>query len=189
MKTKNIALNASLTLVVLVLTCYRACSQQSTKAGINFTTEVISNSNFRLGAGLSLERQATKHSGIETGLYYRNIQRDLLAYINTRNYNLRVAERYLSVPLLYKFHSRFLNVSLGPTFDIYLGWKQKYVSNSTAMENYTVDPQTMFGALLKVSKNINLGANLCFEPEVRFNPVFTTGSYFLGFGFAFKYRI
>jgi len=167
-------------------------SQRTSYAGVNFTIE-NSSGNFRPGIGGLFEMQLTRHSGFETGVYYRNyIQNFYLTYIdsvNTNTYFYKVSERHISIPVQYKFYSRIINLSIGPSFDFYLGWKQKNTASITTVNTYNIDPDFFIGILAKVSKKINLNNRFLLEPELRFNPIFTSRRSYTGFGIAAKYKL
>ena len=178
-----------LAIVVLDNECY---SQKTSYAGINFTVE-NSSGNFRPGIGGVFEMQLSKHSGFETGVYYRNYIQSFYLTVTgpatSNTYFYTVSERHISIPFQYKFYSRILNLSIGPSFDFYLGWKQKNKTSLIVVNEYSIDPNFFIGAIAKVSKRINLNSRFLLEPELRFNPIFTSERSYVGFGIAGKYKI
>lgn len=177
------------TLAVISSKCY---SQRTSYGGLNFTIENASG-DFRPGIGGLFERQITRHSGIETGVYYRNfIQRGFTTLTNsTGSYTFPfiISERHISIPVQYKFYSRLINLSAGPSFDFYLGWEQKNKSAIIVINDYNIDPNFFIGLLAKVSKSISLTDRFILEPEVRFNPIFTSSRTYIGLGIAGKYKL
>lgn len=164
-------------------------AQKKTYAGLNFVNEISDESSVNTGLGLTIERQFTKHSGIESGVYYRTHRTSFLFEDNISRLpdNFVVAERYISIPFLYKFYSRILNISAGPTFDYFVGWKQK--GGIIKLENVYMDPNVGLGFMLKFGKKINLSDHLILEPELRFNPILTFERAYLSLGIAAKYRL
>lgn len=167
-------------------------AQKTSFIGLKFNIETTS-SNFKPGLGVLFERRITRRSGVETGVYYRNyIQNGSITYIDStgsRSYSFIVSERHLSIPVLYKLYTRILNLSVGPTFDFYLGWKQKNTTPLLKVDAYNIDPNLSIGLLTKVSRKINLNKQFALEPELYFNPILTSGRYYVGIGIAGKYQL
>ncbi len=175
--------------------CFQANAQQQTKIGINLLIEKSdAEYNFGPALGLTIERQMTKRSGIESGLYYRTAERSLYLAFNSQPnalsiLYLEISERFLSLPILYKFHSKVLNFAVGPTVDYFVGWNQLNGIGQIEIEDYSISPDLSFGAMVKLSKTIKLGEKYSLEPEVRLNPNITYGTVFFGFGVPLKFGI
>ena len=184
-----------LILLILSVFVYNAEAQQQTRIGINLLIEKSdAEYDFGPGIGLSIERQLTKRSGIESGLYYRTSERSLYTSFSSFSQPnmlsvlyVDISERYLSLPILYKFHSRIVNFAVGPTMDYFVGWNQVNGTSQVEVEEYSISPDLSFGAMLKLSKAIKLGERATLEPEVRLNPNATT--VYFGFGIPLKFRI
>ncbi|MFZ6663672.1 hypothetical protein [Peijinzhouia sedimentorum] len=182
-------------LLILFVFVYKAEAQQQTKIGLNLLIEQnTSGTYFEPGIGLSIERQITKRSGIESGLYYRTTERSLYTSFYDQPNILSISyidiyEHFLSLPILYKFHSRIVNFAVGPTMDYFVGWNQASGNSQVEVADYNISPDLSFGAMLKLSKAIRLGEKASLEPEVRINPNFTYGIAYLGFGIPLKFRI
>lgn len=175
--------------VVLASSHLPSHAQKSLKAGLNFTAE-LSNGQTRPGIGGVIEYAMTKHSGIETGLYYRTFGENFYFNVSGTSFSVNIAERHLSIPVLYKFSSRIVNFSAGPTFDFYLGWRQTSGKIYTQIEEYSVTPPFQVGVMLKLSKNIKLSNRLFLEPEVRLNPMVSAeGRGYGGLGISAKYLL
>lgn len=163
--------------------------QSQTLIGINVNSEIYSGA-FRPAIGVTLERQMTKHSGVETGLYYNTkLSKGTMTYTDasgTRSYAYTVAERQATVPVLYKYYSRVINFSAGPTVGFNVGWKQKEDELPFRINSYHVTPKVRVGSLVKVSKVVSLSERFVLEPEVRFSP--SVRQVGLGIGLAGKYR-
>jgi hypothetical protein len=176
---------------IAFFTAFNSSAQKATYAGLNFTVESTSGA-LRPGIGAKLERKLTRRSGIESGLYYRNYVHGLVVTVvngnRFENFPVTVSERQISIPILYKFYSRIVNISIGPTFDFYLDWKQKNKS-SVVVNDYSVDPNFSIGLMGKLSKSFSLTEKIFLEPEVRYNVNFTFDRIFAGFGVAGQYKL
>lgn len=181
-------MNKILLLLTLVILSFNAKAQKQSFAGVTFTGE-STNGGFAAGAGLTFERKLTRHSGIETGLFYRTYRQAVYVQYQNNIYPFSIAERHLSVPFLYKFYSSILNISVGPTIDFYVGWKNKTKSDVSSANSYYLDPSVFAGAMIKVSKEINLEDRFFLEPELRLNRILGTYRTYGGAGIALKYRL
>ena len=175
--------------IVLLLTAITAFSQKTNLIGVNLNGEVYPG-NFRPSPGISFETQLGKHSGIETGIYYRtDITHGITTYSDgagTRLYPFTIAHRYFNLPMLYKFYSRFLNFSAGPTLDLFTGWKQKKDTMPAPVTGFEVNPRLDLGFLIKAGKAILLNNRIIIEPEIRYAYLRDFGG--LGVGVAVKYN-
>ena len=178
-------------LLIVILTIGTICfSQPKTTVGLNLTGEKTSSSDFVVGIGGTLERQIKNHYGFETGLYYRTFEVHQQVFVDGSLYGFHnIKEKYLSIPILYKFYSSILNFSLGPTFDVYLGWKQMNKGITFETDHYTVNAKFHVGLIGKISKTIALTDRILLEPEIRYNPVFFNHRSFYGAGISFKYTL
>lgn len=179
-------------LVLFLLTL--SISNAQTKVGVLFIVEDANDSqNLRPGVGLVIDHKLTRKSGIESGVFYRTFKdRSFFNIVPPSGGNLflfsEIRESYITVPILYKFHTRIVNVSLGPTFDFFLGWKQTGGSPDLEVNDFSIDPTFSIGGILKMSKNIRLSESLHLEPDMRINPLFGTNRIYGGFGLAIKYQ-
>jgi len=178
-------------LLVVILTIKTICfSQPKTTIGLNLTGEKTSSADFVIGIGGTLERQINKHNGFETGLYYRIFEVHQQVFVDGSLYGFHtIKEKYLSIPILYKFYSSVINFSVGPTFDMYLGWKQMNKGIIFEPDRYTVNAKFHVGLIGKISKTIVLTNRFLLEPEIRYNPVFFNRRSFYGAGIACKYML
>lgn len=169
-------------------------AQKSTLVGLNFTTETYGE-QLRPGVGLIIERKLTRKSGIESGIYYRTYHTDWSTTVTGGSnppvtFYYTIAERFISVPVLYKFYSRIVNLSAGLSFDFYMGYRQKNKSGTGLVVNsYSIDPNMAVGVQVKMSKPIRLDDKLVLEPELRLNPVITYNRSYAGIGLTAKYRL
>jgi len=176
----------------LAFTSLPSLAQKAKHFGLNATLET-SSSHFQPSLGFIYEQRFTKRSGIETGIYYRNyIQNIMITITDQTNWytsNIRLAERYFSIPALYKFHTSWVNISAGPSFEFYLGWKQKTTNPDIKLTDYSGNPAFNIGLMTKISRSIKLNEQFNLEPEVRFNPILTNDRGYIGLGLAAKYKL
>lgn len=167
-------------------------AQKTNYIGLNSTLETTS-SSFKPGIGFLFERKMTKRSGIETGLYYRNYMQTGLVTISDasgyQSFSLDISESHLSIPALYKFYTNIVNLSAGPSFDFYLGWRQKHKNAVINLDSYSIDPAFSIGLMGKISKSITLNKQFALEPELRLNHILTFNRTFIGLGIAGKYKL
>lgn len=175
----------------LLGTCDEGYGQQQTLIGVNVNSEIYPGA-FRPSFGTTVEKQYTRRSGFETGLFYRSEQtRGIIPVTQPSGitvYSFTIGEQHFLVPILYKFYSSFLNFSAGPTFDAYVGWKQKKDALPYPIQSYDVAPKFKVGFLTKVSKVLLLHDRIILEPEIRFGSVQTFNEAGIGIGIAGKYR-
>ena len=178
-----------LLLSLFFLTATTSFAQKTNLLGLNVNSEVYPGA-FRPSVGVSFESQLGKHSGFETGLYYRTgVTRGLTTYADStgpRMYQFTVAHRYMNLPILYKFYSRFLNFSAGPTVDLFTGWQQKRDAMPANITDFDVNPKLDLGFLIKAGKAILLNNRIILEPEIRYAYPRDFGG--LGVGVAVKYN-
>lgn len=163
-------------------------SQKQMIGGLDLTVE-STGTHWVPGVGATFEYKLTKHSGLETGLFYRIY--NVAGYMRSSDFyaEFTIAERHLSIPILYKFYSSIVNFSVGPTIDFYLGWRQKMGKSDIPIETYNIDPTVGLGGMLKLSKSINLSEKLLLEPELRLNPILSNSRAYGGLGIAVKYKL
>ncbi len=179
-------------LTLLLLFCSGISKAQQTSVGVLLGAETVY-AGWRPLAGLVAEHRKTKHSGFETGIQYRSLQLNfgVSTLIGTTHYDYTttVNEHHLTLPFLYKYYSRIVNIAAGPTFDFYLGYSANATDPRVTVDNYTRTPTFDIGGLLKISKAINLSKGVLLEPEFRVNPLFNSVNTYVGFGIAAKHRL
>jgi len=77
---------------------------------------------------------------------------------------------------------------MGPTFDFYLGWRERNESTGLLVNDYNIDPDFSIGLMGKISKSISLTDKIFLEPEVRYSYNFTFDRTYAGFGIAAQYK-
>jgi len=174
----------------------QAQQKLSVKIGAKLMIEANSGSGSTMPfSGFQLVYQKGKHGGLETGLYYRPVRTEFLVNVSAGSTNYTavaiVSEKFLSIPVLYRFQSRIVNFTAGTSIDLYLGWKDKSDKNTITVNSYNRSATINAGAVVSVSKSIHLSNKLLLEPEIRFNPIFTSGDPYVhsAFGFACRYKL
>jgi len=163
---------------------------KSTTIGTTVTLEAGTRSSLRPGFGITAERRLTKHSGFETGLFYRSYKAGWIATFTPgglRTFN--IIENYISVPVLYKYYTNVVNVSAGPCLDYFTGWNQTTGKPDIDVVDYTVHNKLQFGLQLKLSKAININKKISISPELRGTLNITNEMEYLGFGIAAGYKL
>ncbi len=163
-------------------------SQQRTLIGVNLTSNFDSYTTIKPEIGLVFERQVTNHSGIEMGFNYRTYQREFVLIINNESFYPFIGEKYLSIPISYKFYSKIVNAGFGLTLDYNLGWKQ--ISGTFDLTSYRPDYDYYAGLIAKLSKQIHLGNDFLLEPEIKANVlVIPFERSYIGFGIVAKFDL
>ena len=143
-----------------------------------------------IGFGGQFVYRLTKHSGLETGLYYYNRPRDYTTtvyYGNTMStYDFGVNERRLLMPLFYRFESKIVNFSAGPVLDYFIGWKQ--TDGLVQVNSYSNSAIQVTGSA-GVSKSFYLTPTLIIEPEVMFNYIFAEDDGAIGLNLCVRKKI
>jgi hypothetical protein len=183
----NISIRKIFSLLFAIGFSINAYSQQQSLIGLNVNGDVYP-TRFRPSVGLTFEKQFLKHSGFETGFFYRTSKLSGVTYYLSNSYPYAISLRFLTVPILYKYYSKFLNFSAGPIVDFYLGWKEKNTGSLAQITNFEVGRKVNVGFLVKAGKIIPLSKQFFVEPELRFGSVYKFDEINLGIGIAGKYR-
>lgn len=169
-------------------------SQQETWFGVMATAEEYPDRGIRFGAGLVLDQKITKRSGFEFGIFSRSMLRNSSFIADfpdgtTKRLFTNIRMNYLTIPLVYKFYSRIANISIGPTLDAYVGWKQVGGTPGVETTEFSTSRKTILGAMAKISKRFTLSEDLILEPDIRLNPLFSVERTYVGAAISLKYRI
>ena len=123
--------------------------------------------SFGFGIGVQSVYMFTKHSGIESGLYYK---------INPKNYfttdaqgnfvNIIAREKTILFPVLYRFESALINFTAGMAIDYLLNQKD-FKSNTSFPSVKWKGRNSEFISTISISKNFYLKKSLIVEPEIR----------------------
>lgn len=141
--------------------------------------------------GFFWENRLSPKSGFELGVFYRTDRESMFVSISdprigTIAETITFRKDFITVPVLYRFSTRFAAFSLGPNVDIFSGWDQ-INKNLISLDRYTKSPVVELGALLKVGREIPIKGTLILEPEIRagVRSIFYYSSY-MGFGIKLK---
>ncbi|TKK64047.1 hypothetical protein FC093_23405 [Ilyomonas limi] len=196
-------------LIIFNTFCTKIYCQQKDQIGINVqigkTPQQIENissgaiktthGNLKFGFGILYEKTFSKHSGCEIELKYRHATNDLALalLLGTNNINwvhYNISENFLSVPITYKYRSKILNVSAGPSLDYFLSWKQhKETPYNLTLPSYTsfFDKKISVGVLATISKTIPVDKKISIEPSLYCNPILSFKRTYYGVSIATKY--
>lgn len=149
--------------------------------------------------GASFEARFTRHSGIESGLYYRNIRFPAYRRIfnsfpgpsNQEEYNPKQLERYLTIPVLYKLYTKTFNFAAGINYSRLIDRVRSRNANINAERS-----ENVVSILIKFSSDIQVHKRILIEPFIQyehelgakpdnFNP--THQYYWIGGGIGIKY--
>src|SRR6187397_1107121 len=105
-------------IVIMLCSCSLGTyAQKSTLIGINAIAQ-LADGLPHPGIGATIERKFSRHIGLESGLYYLTYRNEF--YIlnfgpnQAESIPVRVNESFISLPVLFKYYSRIVNVSMGP---------------------------------------------------------------------------
>ncbi|WP_026969960.1 outer membrane beta-barrel protein [Algoriphagus terrigena] len=184
-----------LAILFLVVFSNSAHSQHSKSdlIGVTVLGELVSYNDFYPSVGFVFERSFTKRSGMEIGTYYRAERTDIYINVTFEDGNqifdeFSVRESYLTFPVLYRFYTKAVTLSVGPFVEAFVGWDQ--ISPGTGeVTSYEISPAVSLRPLLKVSKPFSIGKNLSLEPELRFGISARSSQAFYGIGLQFKQQM
>lgn len=146
--------------------------------------------------GLNFQAQLSRRDGVEFGVYYRSFEYKALdrnnVLIGGQNPLQKWHSNFVSLRLMYKFHSRIIDVSAGINTDFAVG-------NQDNLEREAENGSwNLYGFMFRVSKDIPLCKGLILQPEIHVNPCIgddgsglhktTYRGTFLGCGVGLKYR-
>jgi hypothetical protein len=169
--------NATVVLFILLSFASTSYTQnRSLQAGIRVMNEFTFFDGLAPGFGGQVVYRMTKHSGLESGIYYQSRRIhytiEVISGGSSATYQTSVAERRIQFPILYRFDSKVINFVVGPSMDFFIGWKDKSTNPDIKITDYDRDPVS-FGFNLGISKSINLSPTLILEPEVKLNLITT----------------
>lgn len=133
----------------------------------------------RFNPGVSFAAHLTRHSGIEVGVNYRASAHSYERHKFEQTQTGRYVNRYISIPIVYKYYGRVLNFVAGVNYD--------YMFDS--IDNPDASPdRNVVGLVIGVTKDIKLGKGMIIEPYLNVNPN-SAGLIWLGVGVGLKYAI
>ncbi len=184
-----------LVITFIVLYSLSISAQEQKLFGINNMLDLNNNKN-KYEIGVVYEQQLSKHSGFETGLYYRKMifSKEISIFLSetSNNYSgsFKIRENYISIPLLYKYYFSIINVSIGANIDYFLGWNEiGSTSSEIILNDYGISPKIHYGFVAKISKPFKVYSNFVIEPEMKFNPQINYSMFYYGIGISAKYLL
>lgn len=180
-------------LVAVVFMSYRTMAQteRSSRLGVSVVNDWWSEGNRTPAVGFVFEHQFSPKSGIEIGAFYKAQTYKLGSFSHLQpdgtevREKVKLRENYISVPVVYRYYSKVVNLSIGSNFEYFTGWNQINGEN-LAVDYYNSSPEFDFGPLTKISKQISLGKNLFIEPELRFGIMARSSLAYYGVGVQLK---
>ncbi len=167
-------------------------NKKSLEVGAKLINEHFQSNGWGIGPGGHLVYKVSKHSGIESGLFYQSKPVRFYIYfsngVSTDIYYGKVADRRLLLPVLYRFSSKLLNFSVGPELGYFIGWKTKSASPGLTISSYDTN-NLQFSFSAGISKSFNLSKSLILEPEVRYNLHLTEEDFGPSFSISLRKKI
>lgn len=169
-----------------LLPAYSQNKYAETYLGIKVINEY--NEKIEFAFGIQSVFRIKKHSGIETGLYYKPRRITIVANNTPAFYLITVSERSLQLPLWYRFDSKQINFICGPSIEHIICWKNKTNNSAITITSYNREPKTRLALSAGISKTININSWLIFEPELRTNFFTDTEQPDIGLNISFRHR-
>jgi len=183
----------TIVLLVLLMVTAPIAAQKQNFMGVTGTLDHV-DYDWRWGGGLTFEHQFSIHWGLQTGLNYRSTTTNFTAsdvysgsYIE---YWGTVRENYLSLPVMAKYYTKIVDMSIGTTFDFYYGYKETTDDPYFSVTKWDVDPSFQWGLIAKVSKSFPIGSKFFLEPDCHINPIINySDKLYWGIGLTGKFRL
>ncbi|MBP6611554.1 MAG: hypothetical protein KA206_10765 [Paludibacter sp.] len=181
----------SILLTIMLFYSIFTIGQKQQLIGIGVIGEMNNNEkNTHTGYALSYENQLSKNHGFEIGYNKRSVSYYYTLPVGGNYYPVRVKYNFVSLPLLYKFYNKIVNVSTGVNADFLMGWKDVTKNSTTEIKSTSLNPNVYVGWYVKVGKPISLTPKLLIEPEIHFNTLFGSSfSCYYGAALKLKYRL
>lgn len=160
------------------------------EVGGKLINELTFYNGFAPGIGAQVIYRMSNKSGIESGLYYkiRPISFHSFPPNSTTFYQVEVSERNLLFPVLYRFDSRYVNFTIGPVLEYFLGWKFRPHQSEVVIKDYITESFELI-ATASISKKFNLKNNWIIEPEFRFSAFVPNGDGGYGLNLSFRKKL
>lgn len=163
-------------LIYLLSSFTAAAQKKSLQIGGKLINEFTFYNGFAPGLGGQVVYRISKHGGIESGLNYQNRYVSFYTIVQygsiSNTYFTRIAEHWLQLPIHYRYDSKAINFSVGPTIYYFIGWHTKYKDAGVTVNDYDRNAVSLAGSA-GISRSIYLSTELILEPEIRFNYIFT----------------
>lgn len=179
--------------VLVVFLCFSislASAQKQAYLGVSLNGDMKYGEKIFSGYGLFYEYRFSTHHAVHIGLNQRS--EDLFFTQQTYDGSYTTVHMqldYLSMPVLYKFYSKIVNLSAGVTLDYFASWKDLSKDPNIETSSFTVTPRLGTGIMLRVGKSIPISEKIEFEPELYFNPGLTNSSNYSGLSMKLKYKL
>ncbi len=176
---------------VFLIVCMSAVYSQKTslEIGGKVINELATWKNFGPGAGLQVVYKVTKHSGLETGIYYKINPKhylfpDSLLGLSYEKFN----ERVILIPILYRFDSKIINFTAGFGIDYIISLKdiQKKEPLGYPKDYFN---RIEFVSILSISKTFYLNNSWILEPEIRGTAFVPAGGGGVGLNISLRKKI
>ena len=177
--------------VLLLLTTCCFGQNKSLSVGVKLINNITDFESGTLspGFGAQVVYRIKKHAGLESGLFYQTQHHQFFFYTpNTGTLTAEIAERWLALPLLYRFDSRIINAHLGIQLEYFMSWRNRNRNPSLLIESYSSEAARL-GFPAGLSKTISLSKNWMLEPEARIIFYPRTELANLGFNIAVRRRL
>jgi len=162
--------------ICLLLSFTATAQTRSLQIGGKLINEFTFYNGFAPGFGGQVVYRISKHGGIESGLNYQNRYQSFYTIVQygsiSNTYFTKIAEHWLQLPIHYRYDSKAINFTAGPTINYFIGWNTKYKAPGVTVNDYDRNAVSFAGSA-SVSRSIYLSTGLILEPELRFNYIFT----------------
>ena len=164
---------------------------------INNNIQKIPISKMAFVPAISYERKLTNRSSIEVELRFKQTMESNFMvpppesppagwYFYTHNYVTK--ETVINLSVCYKFNSKIINFSAGPTIEYLLDTKQLNVNPySTILGKEAYPKKWSVGVMTKISKTIKVNKYFAIEPSLFFNPILSYSKNYLGLALTANY--
>jgi hypothetical protein len=161
----------------------------SLEIGGKIINELSDGNRYGPGAGLQAVYKITKHSGIETGLYYKvNPQFYMVSYSLNNSTVRRYDQKVINLPLSYRFGSRLVNFTAGFAVEYSLNLKQIKRSHPATYNDEFLRRLTAVPTL-SISKSFYFSRNWVIEPELRTSAPIPQGGVGKGINISIRKKI
>jgi hypothetical protein len=126
--------------------------------------------------GISYENQLNRIWGYEAGIHWKG--ENVSDYQESLN--------FVSLSALAKWYNPYFTISAGPDVSFYVGKEYSAKPMSSQQANPTT---TVCAAIIKASRNFQVGKNWSLEPEFFIKPVLNYSFVGVGIGIRVKYRL
>ena len=178
--------------IYLLLSFTATAQERSLQIGGKLINELTFYNGFAPGLGGQVVYRISKHGGIESGLNYQNRYISFYTIVQygsiSNTYFTRIAEHWIQLPIYYRYDSKAINFTAGPTMNYFIGWNTKYKSDGVTVNDYNRNAVSVAGSA-SISRSIYLSGEVILEPELRFNYIFTDADGGLALNIALRKKL